>query len=336
MKRKKETVLYYLLLILTVIAFIFLLRLIKVYDIFCYIIDLILPIALGFIFAWIIKPMYDFFNKKINKKISLIVIILVIVIFYFLVLYFVIPFIFKNTSSLINLLKTYTSKLDNIPFLKIKKNTFEIKLKDVINSCGGVLSIIINAVLVHIFGIYILYNYDIIKAYIKEKVPNKYKTSIISFSDELSRNMRQYLKAVLLDSLVLFIITFITFSIIGLRYAFILSIFIALTNVVPFVGPYIGGAPAVLIALSSSTNLAIFILIFLFISQEIESDIINPLIMSRCVKINPLLIVITVTLTGKIIGIFGMLFAVPLIIFFKILINFLKESKLTSMHKIDM
>ena len=329
MKRKKDTILYYFFLIITIIAFIILLRLIKLYDICCYIINLTLPIGLGFIFAWIVKPLYDFLNKRVCNKISLIIIILSIAAFYFLIGYFVLPFILKSASSIIKILKEYLTKLDTIPFLKLDKNMFKVKPADIINSCGGIISIVINILLTHIFGIYILYSYDEIKNFVKAKIPNKYKISVNEFSKKLSVNMRQYLKAILLDSLALFIITFITFSIIKLKYAFILSIFISLTNIIPFIGPYIGGVPAVLIALSSSTKLAIFIIIFLFISQEIESDIINPLIMSKCVRINPLLIVISVTIAGKILGVLGMIFAVPLIIVIKLLLEFIKRTRST-------
>lgn len=333
MKRKKDTILYYLFLIITIIAFIFLLRLIKIYDTFCYILNLVLPIILGFAFAWAIKPLYSLLNKKINKKLSLILIILSIVTIYFLIGYFVVPFIFKRLTSLLNILKRYTTRLDEIPFLKLDKSMFKIKPGDIVNSCGGILSIIVNIILVHIFGIYFLYNYEEIKVFIKKLLPNKYKQDITIFTNKLSINMRGYLKAVLLDSLALFIITFITFNIIKLKYALLLSIFISITNIIPFVGPYIGGAPAVLVALSSSTNLAIFIVAFLFISQEIESDIINPLIMSKCVKINPLIIVISVTLAGKILGIVGMILAVPLIIFTKLLLEFIKDAKTKNICK---
>lgn len=327
MKKKRDKLLYYLLLIITIIAFVFLLRLIKVYDIICYILNLVLPILLGFIFAWILVPICNKLNAKLNHKISILIIVLFFILVYSLVGYFAVPILFKKLNSLVKILEVYLLKLKNLKILKIDENLFSMKPRDLIDSCGGLISIIINVVLIHVFGLYILYNYDLIKKYIKKKLLLKNKTQLIEFIKKLSFNMRLYIKGLCLDTLVLFIITYITFSILRLKYALLLAMFIAITNIIPFVGPYIGGIPAVLIALGKSKKLAIIIVAFLFISQEIESDIINPIIMSKCVKVNPLLVVIVVTLAGKTFGIMGMIFAVPLIIFVKLLIEFMKESK---------
>lgn len=327
MKKKRDKLLYYLLLIITIIAFVFLLRLIKVYDIICYFLNLVLPILLGFIFAWILVPIYNKLNTKLNHKISILIIVLFFILVYSLVGYFAVPILFKKLNSLVKILEVYLLKLKNLKILKIDENLFSMKPRDLIDSCGGLISIIINVVLIHVFGLYILYNYDLIKKYIKKKLLLKNKTQLIEFIKKLSFNMRLYIKGLCLDTLVLFIITYITFSILRLKYALLLAMFIAITNIIPFVGPYIGGIPAVLIALGKSKKLAIIIVAFLFISQEIESDIINPIIMSKCVKVNPLLVVIVVTLAGKTFGIMGMIFAVPLIIFVKLLIEFMKESK---------
>lgn len=341
MRRKKEKLLYYFFFIITIIALIILLKIIKIFDIFCYIFDIISPIALGYVFSWLLLPIYKKVNTRLNKKLSLLIIIFLITVTYSLIGYLVIPLIFKSLPNLLNILKKYILKLKTLSFLKIDESLFMMKPKDFIDSCGGVISIVINTVLIHIFGIYFLYNYEIISMYVKERIPTKYKQNILDFINKLSFNMRLYIKGLVIDTAILFFITFITFSIIRLKYALLLSIFIAITNVIPFIGPYIGGIPSVLIALNKSKKHAIFLVAFLFISQEVESDIINPMIMSKCVKINPLLIVITVTIAGKIFGIIGMIFAIPIVIFIKLLaenITNIKKDKtnyVNCLRKID-
>lgn len=328
MKKKKDTLLYYLLLIITIIAFIFLLRIIKAYDIICYIIDLILPILFGFVFAWLLTPIYNKLNKKINPKISILIIVLAFIFVYSLIGYFAIPVLIKKLNSLLKILEIYILKLKKLKFLKVDDSLLTMKPKDLLDSCGGLLSIIINVVLIHVFGIYILYNYEHIKKLARKNLVKKQRYKLLKLIQKISFNMRLYIKGVALDTLILFIITFITFTILKLKYAILLSGFISLMNIIPFVGPYIGGIPAVLVALGKSKKLAAFIVAFLFVSQEIESDIINPIIMSQCVKINPLLIVISVTIIGKVFGIFGMIFAVPILILFKIIYEYYLESKI--------
>ena len=327
MKRKKEKLFYYLLLIITLIALLLLLKLIKAFDVICYIVNILSPIAFGYVFAWLLLPLYKKINSKSKPKIAILIVTLAIIIVYSLIGYLVIPFILNKLPSFISFLKDNLIKINRIPFLKIDESFFTMKPQDFINSCGGVISIIVNIVLIHIFGIYILYNYNSISVFAKTIIPTKYKQNTLSFVNKQSFNMRLYIKGLLIDAFILFIMTFIAFSLLRLRYAILLSIFIAITNVIPFIGPYIGGIPAVLIALNKSKKLAIFVIAFLFISQEIESDIINPMIMSKCIKINPLLIVISVTIMGKVFGITGMIFAIPVVIFIKLIIETIPKVK---------
>lgn len=105
----------------------------------------------------------------------------------------------------------------------------------------------------------------------------------------------------------------ITFSITGMPYALLFAIFASITNVIPFIGPYIGGVPAVLVSLSVSMKLGIVVLIEVIILQFIESSFIHPYIMSKGLKINPIIILIGLIVFGYFFGIIGMLISTPLI-----------------------
>ena len=182
---------------------------------------------------------------------------------------------------------------------------------------------IFNLFFSHIFGIYILYHYDLIKALTKKQLPKKYKNIFLNFSKELSKNMRLFVKGTLIDTLLLFLLSFILFLIFGFKYSIILSLFISLTNIIPFIGPYIGGIPAVLLGLSISAKKGIIAFIIVLVCQLVESNIINPIIMSKVTKINPIIIVIAITFIGKFLGLLGMIFAVPILIFIKILYSYI-------------
>ncbi len=172
-----------------------------------------------------------------------------------------------------------------------------------------------------------LYNYDTIKSYVKGLIPKKKLKLITDYTNKLSLNMRVYLRGTLIDTGILFVISFLLYLLIGLDYPFILALFSALTNIIPFIGPYIGGIPAVLVGLSGSLNLGIITLAVIIFAQTVESNFINPMIMSKCIKINPLLIVIALSIMGKFLGVIGMVFAVPILIVIKLTIEFIKKYK---------
>ncbi len=322
-KLKKN--LYYLSWITIFILSIFLIRLLKIYDICCTVLSIVAPIIFGFIFAWILRPIEEKIEKKYNKFIACGILIGIFTVIYVLIIGKLVPMLFKNLTSIFDLFKKYIDKLETIPFFSELqgKEIFNIDL--LLSSCTSLISIIGVVGLIHIFGFYMLYNYEQIVKFLRGLIPKSYKKMVNDYIEKLSFNMRLYIKGTLIDTSILFLLSTVLYMIIGLDYPVILASFSAITNIIPFIGPYIGGAIAVLVAFKQSFKLVIATLIVIILAQTVESNIINPMIMSKCVKINPLIIVITLTIMGKLGGLLGMIFAVPLLIILKLTFEFLQK-----------
>ena len=93
---------------------------------------------------------------------------------------------------------------------------------------------------------------------------------------------------------------------------------IGVTNIIPYFGPYIGGAFPVLYALIDSSSLALIVLVVIIGIQVLESDVISPYLHSKNNDLHPILVIFGVVLFGKIFGVIGMVLAVPLLSFTKI------------------
>jgi predicted PurR-regulated permease PerM len=303
MSKRLEKVLY------IVVIFILTLYALKLIN-FSYILDIISPLIMGYIFAWLLSPIYNRLNKNNHPKLSITLLITVICLIYILIIILIIPIVKNEITNLIVIIKDFIPKIKSLPY--ISKLDFDPSV--ILSSCSNIASILINFALSHIFGFYILYNYKEVNSFLKTLIPKKYKNRVIKMIKGISSNERCFIKGTVLDSLVLFIITLICFKVLHLKYALILALFCSITNIIPFIGPYIGGVPALIVGLSSSINLGILVITVIFVSQTIESNIINPLIMSKCTRINPILIIISITIMGKFFGIFGLLFAVPVLI----------------------
>ena len=104
-------------------------------------------------------------------------------------------------------------------------------------------------------------------------------------------------------------------------YAFLFGIIIGVTDIIPYIGPYIGGALVSVFVLVSRPEKLIFVIISIVILQFIESNFLVPKIQSKTLKTNPILVILSVTFFGEIMGIFGMLIAVPLEKIVEIIIN---------------
>lgn len=327
MNKKLSTSLLYLIYVAIAILLLLLFKLIKVLDICCTILSIITPILFGYVLAWILKPLEDKLSKSIGKTPGFLIIIAGLLLFYASLIALIIPIFVSEIGTFIDTIKNYIHTLNDVPFINLEESMMQIDMNTLIESCGGIISIIINFALINMFGFYILFNYDLVNIYTKKILPKKYKSFLIKFSKLISRNMHSFVRATLLDALIMFVMVFVLFLIFGFKYSILLAIFIAITNIIPFVGPYIGGAPAVLLGFATSIKTGIIALLIVLVCQLVESNLINPLIMSKVTKINPLLIVITITIMGSFLGIIGMAFAVPLLILIKLSYEFYIKHK---------
>jgi predicted PurR-regulated permease PerM len=142
---------------------------------------------------------------------------------------------------------------------------------------------------------------------------------------ELTRRLRDawvgWLQGVLVDMLVTGVLLYIGLTLIGLDFAIFFAVFSALLVVIPYFGAILGAVPVVLFALAESPGTALAALIVYLVVQQIESNMIIPLVMAQRVKLHPALIAIGVVLVGQLFGFIGLFVAVPIISAIVILVD---------------
>jgi len=305
-------------LILYVILIIFfsinIFKILNLHIIIIKLIKVLSPLFIGYFLAWLFNPLYKYLNKNLSKKVAL----LIIIISYILVLFFILLIIIPNIINSINSLNNVDNK-----YLKLIKKYLKLNTSNIMNSCKKLISYLGIFFISNIFGFYLLYKYDYINKIILSKIKKEYRFLL----HEISYNLRLYLKGLLIDSLVLFCITFILFLFVGLDNTLLFSLICSITNIIPFIGPYIGGIPSVLYALGKSVKLGIKVLIIIIVTQMIESNLINPYIMSKCIKLSPILILTMVLVMGSFFGPVGMVLAIPSLIVLKIILETFYEKK---------
>ena len=102
------------------------------------------------------------------------------------------------------------------------------------------------------------------------------------------------------------IISGVTLAILGVPFALLLGVFVALVDLLPLVGGLLAGVPVVIIAAIHSVPAGITMLVVFLVYQQVENHILNPVIMSRTVRLNPFWVLIAVlvgaTLGGRVAG----------------------------------
>ncbi|ODJ50397.1 AI-2E family transporter [Brochothrix thermosphacta] len=153
---------------------------------------------------------------------------------------------------------------------------------------------------------------------------------------QMSKTISSYISGQTLDCLCVGILTFVGYLIIGQPYALLLGVIAGSTNIIPYLGPWIGLLPAVIIGIFISPWQAIAVIIVVLIVQQIDSNIMNPLIVGRSLNVHPLTIIIVLLVAGNLAGLLGMLLAVPTYAVAKtVIINIAKMWRLNKESRLE-
>jgi predicted PurR-regulated permease PerM len=144
-------------------------------------------------------------------------------------------------------------------------------------------------------------------------VPPSRRVHARQVMDRLRSAWIGWMQGVVFDMFLSGTLLFIGLTIIGLDFALVFAVLTALLVVVPYFGAIAGAIPPVLYALTISPGKALAVLIVYIAVQQIESNMIIPLVMSRTTRLHPAMIAIGVLAVGKLFGVVGLFVAVPII-----------------------
>ena len=123
----------------------------------------------------------------------------------------------------------------------------------------------------------------------------------------------------------LFVCDTIGFSIIGLKSALLFGLFCGITDLIPYIGPYIGTAVVTIVGLTQSPLIGLGVFIIAVIVQLIESYVLQPVVMSRATNLHPVTIICGLLIFGYFFGIIGMILATPIMSIIKVIWHFIKS-----------
>jgi putative permease len=144
-------------------------------------------------------------------------------------------------------------------------------------------------------------------------VPNNFFELALNLSHQISGQMGGFIRARILESVLIGFVIWAGLMILGFPYALILAVFAGIMNVIPYLGPFIGAAPALVICLSSSNPDATLLwLIFIYaLAQVLDIILIIPLVVAKIVDLHPVTVVLAVMVGSQVAGILGMIVSIP-------------------------
>jgi predicted PurR-regulated permease PerM len=130
-----------------------------------------------------------------------------------------------------------------------------------------------------------------------------------------------WLRGLLVGMLVLGVLTYLGLQLVGLDFAAFFAVFTAVAMIVPYFGALASSIPPIVYALTISTQKAVLVAIIYVVAHQVESNVIQPLVVARTVKLHPALVAIGVVAVDQLFGFVGLLVAVPILATFTILVD---------------
>ncbi len=323
----------------------------KVGEFILNLLKIVSPLFIGIVIAWLFEPVVKFLkNHKVHRTLATSIVYIAIIGIMTLIISALIPLLSDQINEIVKSIPTISSKIqewindifskigniDGIDISSFKNELFNklellgtdltsslphLTVKVVSSVFSGLGSLIIG----FIIGFYLLMSFENMSDAIAALIPKNARNDYRGLANEVNTSLRKYVQGTLICASFVFLLSTIGFAIAGLKAPVLFGLFCGVTNIIPYIGPYLGGAPAVLVGFSQGPVVGVISLISIVIAQFLESNILNPIVMSKTMKLHPVTIIIGLLIFGHFWGMIGMLIATPTISILKSIILFIDD-----------
>ena len=321
--------------------------------------DVMVPFLYALILAYLFDPVVKLIEEQGIKRIQAVVIVfLVMIIIIVGLLMIFIPQLTEEITSFVNnlpgLLNDFENYLNELPGEEIRiipesfLDILDIDLEESIGEGLDRITSILRSSFNQLYSILVTSTGTILNLflslfiafyYLKDKrlffitflkrIPVYHRPRIRKMIFDIDKAIGGYIKGQLLVTLFVGFLTGLGSAIIGIPYSLIIGLVAGVTNIIPYFGPFIGGVLPVAIALGNEPITALYILIWIIIVQQVESNFVRPVLLSHNIGLHPLVVIFSILFFGRIFGVIGMIIGVPLTAILIIIVQYFLELKST-------
>ena len=309
------------------------------------------PIFIGLIIAWLLDPLVKWLQgKKIPRIGACIIVYLLFLALLFLILALLVPAMGSQIKDFVSGLPSLIQDFQHYVsgFTKNLSHTFDYdfsNIKDALyqaieefginlstrlpNMAIGLVSSVVSGgvsfFLGLMIGFYMLFDFDKLNRTFISWLPRRWRKGASELCVRLNESLRSYVQGLLLVMTLVFITQGIGLTLSGIKAPLVFAFFCALTDIIPYFGPYIGAIPIVLVGFTMDPIVGICCVISIIVVQLLENNFYQPLIMGHTMKLHPVTIMLGLLIFQHFFGIIGMIVATPVIAAGKIILTFINE-----------
>lgn len=186
-------------------------------------------------------------------------------------------------------------------------------------------SVIFSLILVFVLSFYLMIDQTRVKRELLGLFPKKQEQKIVDIIDQVEDKLGAWFRGQITLCIFIGFLTWVVLTAIGLPFALPLAIFAGILEIIPTLGPILSAVPAVIVALSISPLMALIVVVAYIIIQMLENNLLVPKIMQRAVGLNPIIIILAITIGANLLGILGALLAIPFIAMVIIIVKGIRQ-----------
>ncbi|ASZ07909.1 AI-2E family transporter [Enterococcus thailandicus] len=305
------------------------------------------PVLIAGFLYYILNPIVKLLMRtKIKRTWAVVLVLLMLLTAIIWILLSVIPNLVQQISSLasnmpdfIKQVERWLREMAELPIFKevnISKYLDQLDisygriiqqfLSGISSSLGSIVGTIASATIVIVTAPFILFymlkDGEKLVPNIERFFPEKRRSQIVELLGQLNQTLANYISGQAIECLFVGTFTFLGYFLLGVDYAFLFGVIAGLTNLIPYLGPYLGLAPAFLVTVFNEPFKALLCCVVVLVVQQLDGNIIYPNVIGKSLKIHPLTIIIVLLVAGNIAGLLGIFLGVPFYAICKTIVSY--------------
>lgn len=307
-----------------------------------YLRDLVLVILTAVVLASSVEPATVWFSRrKVPRVVSVILVYGIIIFIVTGTLFVLVPPLLDEISGILSSSPQYLDSIKLWTPVGDLPSTFSLKeiitefRQSLTTATGSVLKTfsmifggVLNFILVVVLSFYLAVQENGVANFLRIISPVDKEKYIIGLWKRTQAKIGLWMQGQILLALIIGVLAFLGLNILGIKFAFLLAVLAAATELIPIFGPIIAAIPAIILGLiSGGPTLALMVAGFYIIIQQFENHLIYPLVVKKVVGVPPLLVILALIIGAKLAGFLGMILSVPLATAIMELVSDIEEKK---------
>lgn len=294
-------------------------------------------VVVGGILYYIFRPLVRLLEKRMGRVTAILSIFMVFIVLFFILGSWLGPLLANQIMMLVNNFPTIAERVQNwiglalesdwwnyieeqeiVPDLQPSTLTDNFSAafagfgSNILSFLAGFLSMVSKLVIVPFVLFFLLKDGERLPDSFLKILPQDSREEGRIILQDMDENLSAYIQGQAIVSLFVGVLSLIAYMLLGLEYAVILAFVAMFTNLIPFLGPFIGAVPVLTVAFFQSPLLAVWTAIAIIIIQQLESNLISPNVMGHKLEVHPVTIIFLLYIGGSFGGIIGMILVIPI------------------------